>query len=136
MGLCKILAYELPCFLNRLINIFCVTISTDAIRPFLGHRCPTDHGFHVALDSGIDTTFSPVSAEKGKARYKLVTPEYRLDTTVLVEGASEETFDSVVVFHPEGSDFVCVEPLSDRNALEPSKKHISGEITLHPILPQ
>jgi galactose mutarotase-like enzyme len=90
--------------------------------------------YSLPLEGHIDTEFTPVREEGAHARYKLITPEYRLDTKVLTEGDPEYTFDSVVVFHPEGSDFVCIEPLSDGNPLTPRKKKFSGEIVLHPIL--
>lgn len=90
--------------------------------------------YNLPLSGGLDVRFSPVSAEGDYAIYKLITPEYRLDTKVLVQGSKEETFDSVVVFHPEKSDFVCIEPLSDKYGSRPEKKRISGEIFLHPLL--
>jgi hypothetical protein len=90
--------------------------------------------YDLPLEGGHDTVFYPVNEADGFARYKLVTPGYRLDTRVKIEGNKEQTFDSVVVFNPEGSDFVCIEPLSEENGLVPSKKKFSGEIILHPIL--
>jgi len=87
----------------------------------------------VGGENDVDTLFYPVSEKDGYARYKLEAGDYRLDTRVRVEGPPEETFDAVVVFSPAGSDFVCVEPLSDARPFTPSKKVFKGEIVLHPV---
>jgi hypothetical protein len=94
-----------------------------------------DGKFYILpIEGNIDAEFTPAGEEGGYARYKLITPEFRLDTRVLAKGDPEHAFESVVVFHPEGSDFVCIEPLSDPNPLFPWKKKFRGEISLHPIL--
>lgn len=106
----------------------------DSLFEFSSHQ--RDGKFYrLPLDRPVDTLFAPVAEEKGMARFSLVTPAYRLDTRVLVEGPPETAFGSVVVFHPEGTDFVCVEPLSEKNPLEPKKKAFHSAISLHPIIP-
>jgi galactose mutarotase-like enzyme len=108
-------------------------LGDDSLFEFSSHQ-KDGKFFTLSLKGGHDTVFYPVNEADGFARYKLKTPDYRLDTRVRVQGNKEETFDSVVVFSPEDADFVCIEPLSEENGLVPSKKKFSGEIILHPIL--
>lgn len=83
----------------------------------------------LPLDRGYDTVYTPRRTQRD-ATYTLETERYRLDTSVRVCGEPAETFDSVVVFSPIGTDFVCIEPISSMNDAQNGKKENRGTIIL------
>jgi hypothetical protein len=64
--------------------------------------------------------------------HRLTTDRYTLDTTVLVRGRESRTFDSVILFSPEGQQFACVEPISYRHGERNHKRAFQGTILLAP----
>ena len=87
----------------------------------------------VRFDRGLDDVFQPALA-RGELTCILETDSYSLDTRIRTTGAPEETFDSVVVFSPEGESFACIEPISYIVRSENTKKANRGKIFLKPIL--
>ena len=64
--------------------------------------------------------------------HRLTTDRYTLDTTVPVRGQASQTFDSVILFSPEGQQFACVEPISYRHDGPNPKRAFQGAIRLTP----
>ena len=64
--------------------------------------------------------------------HRLTTDRYTLDTTVRVRGPASQTFDSVILFSPEGQQFACIEPLSYRHDGQNEKRAFQGTIRLTP----
>lgn len=88
----------------------------------------------IPLAEALDDTFLPVTSLQGTSTYRLVTPEYQLDTVVPTAGPEQNIYESVVIFSPAGADFVCLEPLSAREGTRPLRKKHTGFISLLPRL--
>jgi len=67
-----------------------------------------------------------------RCTHRLTTDRYTLDTTVRVRGPASQTFDSVILFSPEGQQFACIEPLSYRHDGQNDKRAFQGTIRLTP----
>jgi hypothetical protein len=63
---------------------------------------------------------------------RLTTDRYTLDTTVLAQGQESQTFDSVILFSPEGQQSACIEPISCRHGEQNHKRRFQGTILLAP----
>lgn len=66
---------------------------------------------NLPVDTPIDTGFVPLLSH-GVGHITLATEHYRLHLTIRPLAGSEYSFQ---VWHPQGSDFVCVEPISAEN---------------------
>lgn len=86
----------------------------------------------VRFDRALDDVFQPAEAS-GEVTCTLETDSYSLDTRIRTTGAPEDTFDSVVVFSPQGESFACIEPVSYLVRSENTKQANRGKIFLKPI---
>ncbi|GEM_PF-1698820 len=89
----------------------------------------------IKLDRPYDDTFHPGSRFGDYTNCSLKTRNYRLDTVFKVKGKPEEIFESLVIFSPEESGFICIEPLSYYPGKGPTKTQNSGVIMLRPTFP-
>lgn len=85
----------------------------------------------IELAEPIDSVF-PVKADTQPqmAECTVTTPGHEVVVRFPVASASDEHFESVVVFSPQGASFVCVEPVSYPVGEENTKKRFSASIEL------
>ncbi len=107
-----------------------------AFAELLVEEAPADNrvlrlDFREAHNTGYHSRGTP-----NHCTYRLTTDRYTLDTTVLVRGQESQTFDSVILFSPEGQQFACIEPISYRHDEQNHKRMFQGTILLAPRVHQ
>ena len=97
--------------------------------------CLIDAPSVIALDEAINAVFPVGPARETEAVCTLETDRYSLVTRFPTGSPAEQAFESLVIFSPQNTGFVCIEPVSYVVGRENTKRTFRGRILLAPSLP-
>jgi hypothetical protein len=109
------------------IHFYYNLFSKEAARIFLPRYVQNEP---ITCDKSLNNVYDVAASNQTSASCFLHTEKYSLETSFSTGTTPETSFDSLVVFHPEKSNFICIEPISYMLMTTNTKMNFQGTITL------